>query len=182
MASKFDIVSQALVLIGEAPISSFSEGTAGLVASQMYETTLDGLLTSHRWRFAVGKAAFNQLTETPLNGYRYAYQIPSQLLMLINVRYNPAYEIYEDKLYTDVNSVEADYIYRPEEARFPQYFVEALAARLAETFAIPITNNQTMREAMQELAARRFQEAIFKDSQGRPPSPIQHRPFVDVRR
>ena len=182
MASKFDIVSQALVLIGEAPISSFSEGTAGLVASQLYEVTFDGLLTSHRWRFAVGKSQFNRLTDTPLNSWRYAYQLPSQLLMLVNVKHNPPYEIYEDKLYTDIHKVEADYVYRPDEGSLPQYFVESLAARLAETFAIPITNNQTMREAMRELAERRFQEAIFKDSQGRPPVAIQHRPFVDVRR
>lgn len=182
MATNFDIISQALILIGEAPISSFSEGTAGLVADQMYTITLDGLLTSHRWRFATGKQALNRLTDSPLNDYKYAFQLPSQMLMLINAQHNPRYEIYEDKLYTEMSSISIDYIFRPAESKFPQYFIEALAARLAETFALSITNNQKMREAMGELAGRRFQESIFKDSQGRPPTAIQHRPFVDIRR
>ena len=182
MATKFDIVSQALILMGEAPISSFSEGTSGLVAENLYETTLDGLLTSHRWRFAIGKQEFNRLTASPLDGFKYAYQIPSQLIMLIKVSNNPAYEIYEDKLYTDASKVIADYIYRPDTEKFPPYFIEALAARLAETMSLGITNNLSLREAMGELAARRFAEATHKDAQGRPPSAINRRPFIDVRR
>jgi len=181
MATKFDIVSQALLLIGEQPISSFSEGVSGLVASNLYDTTRDSFLTQTRWRFAVGKKQLSQLVATPLNEWKYAYQLPSDMLMPISVYPKARYEIYEDKLYTHQNTIELDYIFRPDEAAFPAYFIEALAARLAEKFAIPITNNQTLREAMQVTAQDSYRSAAYKDAQGRPPQAIKHRPFIQVR-
>tara|TARA_Y100000361_G_scaffold152109_2_gene170821 strand:- start:985 stop:1533 length:549 start_codon:yes stop_codon:yes gene_type:complete len=181
MASKFDIVSQALLLIGESPISSFSEGVAGTVASNLYDTTRDAFLTSTRWRFAVGKQALSRLTDTPLNEYNYAFQLPSNYLMAIGTYPRSRYEIYEDKLYTNSNTVELDYIFRPDESAFPAYFVEALSAHLAERFAIPITNNQTMREAMKSLAVDTYRKAAFIDAQGRTIQAIKHRPYIAVR-
>jgi len=181
MSSKFDIVSQALLLIGESPISSFSEGVAGVVATNLYDTTRDSFLTATRWRFAVGKAQLSLLTATPQNEWRFAHQLPSNLLMPIGVYPRIRYEIYEDKLYSNQRVVELDYIFRPDEAAFPAYFVEALAAQLAEKFAIPVTNNQTMRESMAAVAADAYRRAAFRDSQGRPSQAIKHAPYIQVR-
>jgi|TARA_R110000803_G_scaffold188447_1_gene250878 hypothetical protein len=181
MSSKFDIVSQALLLIGEAPINSFDEGVSGVVASNLYDTTRDSLLTATRWRFAVGKASLSKLTATPLNEWNNAFQLPSDLLMPIRVYPKTSYEIYEDKIYSNQNSLQLDYIFRPDESAFPAYFVECLAAHLAEKFALSITNNQTMRQAMQETAIDSYKKAAFKDAQGRPSTPIVSRPYVQVR-
>ena len=181
MATKFDIVSQALLLIGESPISSFSEGVSGTVAANLYDTTRDSFLTATRWRFAVGKSNLSRLTDTPLNEYQYAFQLPSDLLMPIGTYPNSRYEIYEDKLYSNNATVELDYIFRPTEEVFPAYFVEALAAQLAEKFAIAITNNQTMRQAMEAHAADTYRKAAFRDAQGRTPQAIKHRPYIAVR-
>lgn len=182
MSSKFDIISQALVLIGESPISSFSEGTAGTVANQLYDITYEGLLTKHRWRFAIGKQALSKLSSTPLNEWKNAFQIPSELLLVIKSYPRTTFEVYEDQIYANVESLSIDYLYKPDEGRLPAYFVEALAARLAEVICIPITNNQSLKESMAELSVRRFNEAAYADSQGRFPSAIQSRPFIDVRR
>ncbi|WP_299083205.1 hypothetical protein [uncultured Paraglaciecola sp.] len=140
------------------------------------------MLTDTRWRFATGKQSLNRLTATPLNEWRYAFQIPDDVLLVIRMYPSQGYEIYEDKIYTNAASVEIDYIFRPLEPAFPAYFVEALAARLAEEIAISVTNNVTLRGEMVELAARRRAEAMHKDAQGRPNVAIQSRPFIDVRR
>tara|TARA_R110002020_G_scaffold180877_1_gene375626 strand:- start:364 stop:912 length:549 start_codon:yes stop_codon:yes gene_type:complete len=181
MATKFDIVSQALLLIGESPISSFSEGVSGTVAANLYDTTRDSFLTATRWRFAVGKLKLSRLTDTPLNEYNYAFQLPSDLLMPIGAYPSARYEIYEDKLYSNHSEIELDYIFRPDESAFPAYFVEALAAQLAEKFAIPVTNNQTMRQAMEAHASDSYRKAAFRDAQGRAPQAIKHRPYIAVR-
>lgn len=181
MSSKFDIVSQALLLIGEAPINSFSEGVAGVVASNLYDTTRDSLLTATRWRFAVGKASLNKLTDTPLNEWANAFQLPSDMLMPIATYPKSTYEIYEDKLYSNAATVDLDYMFRPEESVYPAYFVECLSAHLAEKFALSITNNQSMREAMQVVAADSYKKAAFRDAQGRPQTRILSRPYVQVR-
>ncbi len=47
--SKFDICSKALVLVGANTITSFSESTTeSKVANQLYESTLENLLTRTR--------------------------------------------------------------------------------------------------------------------------------------
>jgi len=181
MASKIDIFSQALVLLGEAPISSFDEGVPGVVAGSLYETTRDSLLTSNRWRFAVGKADLSRLTATPLNEWSYAFQLPSNMLMPIQISGTSPYEIFEDKLYTNTPSVQLEYVFSPPEESYPVYFVEALAARLAEVIAVPITNNLSLRDVMSQMASVRISEASFRDAQGRPVTSIVSNPFSRAR-
>lgn len=180
--SKEDIVSQALLYIGEAPISSFSEGTAGLVASNLYDITRDDLLTAYRWRFAVGKKSLSRLTSTPLNEWQYAFQLPTDLLLLIRTYPNSKYEVYEDKIYSNSATLEIDYVFRPESGAFPAFFVKALSYKLAAEFAIAITNNQSLADRMEMRAADSLKKARFNDSQGRANTAIIHRPFVEVRR
>ena len=51
--SKFTISSKALVLVGANTITSFTENTTeSVIANQLYESTLENLLTRCRWRFA----------------------------------------------------------------------------------------------------------------------------------
>lgn len=180
--SKEDIVSMALLQIGEAPISSFSEGTAGLVASNLYDNIRDAMLTDYRWTFATGKKALSRLTATPKNEWQYAFQLPTDLLLLIRTYPNSKYAVYEDKLYSHNATAEIDYIFRPESGDFPAFFVKALSTRLAAEFAISITNNQSLADLMERKAIRDLSAARFKDSQGRPNVAIVSRPWIEVRR
>ena len=51
--SKFDICNKAMVLVGANTITSFTENTTeSKVAGQLYESTLENLITRCRWRFA----------------------------------------------------------------------------------------------------------------------------------
>lgn len=179
--SKEDIVSMALVYIGESPIASFTEGTSGLVASNLYENTRDDLLTSHRWRFAVGKKSLSRLTSTPLNEWTYAFQLPTDLLMLFRVYPFDSYEVYEDKIYSHSATCDIDYLFRPSAGAFPAYFVKALAYKLAAEFAMGITNNQSLAKIMDDRAIRHLAAAKHKDTQGRPTHAITHRPWIQVR-
>lgn len=179
--SDIDIVSQALVLLGEAPISSLTEGTAGQVATSLLETTRNQMLQANRWRFAAGKATLSRLTATPKNEWTYAFQLPSDLLLLYRVYPFTSYEVYEDKLYSDQATIEVDYLFDPGPGDYPSYFVEALVARLAAKMAIPITNNASLLEIQEARAKEAMAAALFADSQGRPNRPIEHHPWIRVR-
>ena len=51
--SKFDICNKAMVLVGANTITSFNQSTTeSKVANNLYESTLENLLTRCRWRFA----------------------------------------------------------------------------------------------------------------------------------
>ena len=182
MASSIDIASNALVRIGVAPISSFTEGgAAGQAAANLYEPTVRAMLTEHRWRFAAAKRQLAQLVATPLNDYQYAYQLPSDMLVLYRAYNVQNYDIYEDKLFTNASSVEIDYLFRAGEALFPAYFQLAVEYQLASEFALIVTSNRALAETYEMKARDQMKKARFADSQGRPPQSIYTTDYLDVR-
>ena len=182
MASKIDIISSALVLIGDAPLNSLSDASsAATVANKLYDTTVESLLTMHRWRFASAKVQLALLVAEPLNEWAYAFQLPSNLLQIQKIVPTTSYEVYENKLYANVSELAMDYTFRPVEARFPTYFVQALEYRLADKFSISLTENTAVNQQMIGQYDRAIAQAMFADANQRPNRPFTSAPFIDVR-
>ena len=176
------ICSNALLLLGHNPISSFTEGGAGAqVSANMYETVYESVLTMHRWRFAAGQVALSRLVDTPLHDWAYAYQLPADYLVAIKVYPHADYEIFEDKIYCDQASLAIDYLFKPEENTLPPYFLELMEFRLASKFAIPVTGNRSLADTYFAMFQDQFNRASSLDSQARPSDPIQDSPFIDAR-
>ena len=168
--SDIDIASNALLMIGENPIASFTEDTvAALIAANLYHSTFESLLTLHPWRFASTKATLSRLTATPTNQWKYAFQLPADFLVAQHVdQGNHNYQIYADKLYSDNETMILDYTYKPDESFLPAYFTQLLELRLAAVFAIPITESATKGEYYAGLADKQLQRAKTIDSQSTP--------------
>jgi len=110
--STIQISSNALILLGHPPISSFDEPGAGAqAAANLYEMSYQSMLTTYRWRFATKKATLARLAGTPINGFTYKYQLPEDLLYLIRKDLNTSYEIYGTELHTTDGAVTIDYLY-----------------------------------------------------------------------
>jgi len=165
-----DIASNALLLIGENPIASFTEDTvAALIAANLYSSSYESLLTLHPWRFASTKAILSRLTATPTNQWNYAFQLPADFLVAQHVdEGNDNYQIYADKLYSNNETMILDYTYKPDESFLPAYFTQLLELRLASVFAIPITESATRGEYYAGLAEKQLQKAKTIDSQSTP--------------
>lgn len=182
MASDIDIASNALVRIGVPPISSFEEGgAAGQAASNLYEPTVRDLLSKTRWRFAAAKRQLAQLTAKPLNEWQYAYQLPSDMILIYKVVNNDAYEIYEDKLYTNASTCEIDYLSRVSESLFPPYFQMVCEYKLASEFALIVTSNRPLSETYEMKYMEQLKQARFADSQGRPADAVRSFDYTRVR-
>jgi len=182
MATSISMCSNALLLIGHGTISSFTEGSAGSrVASNLYDTTYENLLTLSRWRFATAKRDLGRLVDTPLNEWTYAYQLPADYLVAIKVYPQSDYEIYEDKLYSNLTEVALDFVFKPDESMLPPWFVKTMEYALASQFAIPITDNSTKAEEYRVQYEAQYKKARFVDAQARPNDAIVHSPFTEVR-
>lgn len=71
------LCSRALIRIGAAPITSFSDGTAeSEIAGALYAPVRDALLSAYAWSFAAGQLELTQLETTPLADFQYAYGLP----------------------------------------------------------------------------------------------------------
>lgn len=169
--SKIDLCSQALVKLGAKSIASMDENTTeAMVAQQLYEPTLQNLLSSYPWRFALRQCSLGRLDETPITDYQYAFQVPNDCLRILSAGQNSkscglTYRLIGKKLYAMVPEVVLTYLCRPEESTFPPFFNQALADTLAAEFCLPLTESSARTDYMKKCAGDSVSQARLIDSQ-----------------
>ena len=170
--TRFDICNKALVLVGANIITSFEEATTeSTVAGQLYESTLEAMLTRVRWRFASKQVQLSKLAVDPLARWESAHQLPADALLIhtITISNNVIrYDRYGDKIYSDAtssDSVFCDYTFQTSEAEFPPYFKQALVFELASLFAGAITRNDSLSELYRNRGLAQLAMAKSTDSQ-----------------
>tara|TARA_R100000773_G_scaffold44220_2_gene44583 strand:+ start:269 stop:853 length:585 start_codon:yes stop_codon:yes gene_type:complete len=187
--SDIDIAARALILIGADPITSFTEtSTEALVASNIYEDVVQSALCASRWRFATNQAELNRLTDVPTGRFDFAYQLPSDMLMLHALTVNDnliEYNIYGDKAFSntsETDTVIADYAFRVGEEKFPSYFTISVEFSLATTFAVAIARDEQLAALMESKARVAMQQAKTLDSQQQTTRKLVTSRFISERR
>ena len=188
-STPLDICSRALILIGAEPISSFDDGTTeATVAVNMYEDVVQSALVNSRWRFATNQKVINRLTDAPTGRYDYAYQLPSDMIMLHGATVNGnliEYQVYGDKLFadtTETDTVIVDYSFRASEVDFPSYFTLAVEFSLAIIFATSIARDASLAGLMTERAESAMAKARSLDSQQQTTRKLETSRFLTARR
>lgn len=180
--SKAGLISKALILIGEKPLEALSDNRYGAtVGANLFELIYENELQSNPWRFSMKKAALSRLNVTPLNQYSYAYQIPTDCLLVRNVYPASEYEIFGDRIYSDASEVELDYQFKPEVEDVPAYFATLLTYALARDMIKPITESDNGAKLMHSKYVLQRDRAMYADAQARPPKSVQFNPFIVAR-
>ena len=179
--TKVDIASRALIMMGAQPISSFSDdSTEALVVNNIYEEIVESSLTRHRWRFATGQKQLSLLADAPVGRYTYAYQMPTNPLVLkisaVTVNdYSIPYDRYEDKIYVNdygsQSTVIMDYIFRQDESQF----------QLASVFAGSIARDSGMIREFGDRAERQYLIAKNTDSQETTTNKLDTHRYLNLR-
>ncbi len=188
MYTDVSICSKALVKLGIPPIASFDEPRAEAeVAGELYPTVRDTLLAAYPWSFTIAQADLLRDDSAQPADFRYAFFLPADLLRSISAGTGGSgrglvFRIRGDRLVTDAPSVTLTYQRRVPEAEFPVFFVNALVARLAAEFAIPLTEATARSEALQRLAAAEFRLARLLDSQQATPLRVEDFTLIRARR
>lgn len=184
MATDIQIASNALLLIGDDPINSFTEPGAGAtVAAAIYYDTKRMMLSEHPWTFALKEQYLNRLTQQPDDetNYNYAFQLPGELIRILAIFPYSSYTIVGSLLYSNETVLLARYIYDVDETELPPHFIKALEYKLAADFAISVTENTAKSEFYEKKYMVQLGSARTIDSQNKPQVPIIDSPFVDVR-
>lgn len=178
------INSNALLRIGDNAISALPGNTySGKVAASLYPKERSIMITSYPWRFCAGQQQLSKLTDIPLfKHYQNAFQLPANMIKLIRLEDCRDFEIYGTKVYSNNNSLNAEFTYIPEEANWPDYFSICMELKMSAVFARAIAEdrvkaadfNMELKEAM--MIARSL------DSQNRPTQHISSNAFTRVRR
>ena len=184
MASKIDLISAALTLIGDVPINTLTgDSRAQVVASSLYDNIVQNELSRTRWGFARAKAQLSLTTDTPLdNDFKSIYQLPSDMLLFIKINPTGNYKLYGDKLYCNLTQeLHCDYIYNAPESEWPAYFSKVVQYALAKDFATSIRDNSNSRQEMNGEYLNASADAMSRDAQQYPQEQIRSQPFIAVR-
>ena len=199
--TSLSICSDALIMLGAQPISSFTEGTdAAQACDRLYPDLRDSLLSRYSWSWSSKKAQISHLTTNPINEWDYAYQLPGDMLSGVIALFNTAdttgfplrngWEIYGDQVYTNEETVYIDYQFTVDESKMPYYFVHFLRYAMAAELGMVITDQVSKADYYRSLAfggageqgrGGLFREAMNIDSRGQLPRVIEDYSLIDVR-
>ena len=194
------ICSDALLMLGGKAISSFNEGTsASNTCDRLYPGVKFSTLQSYPWSFSFKKVQLAQTINTPVNQYRYEYQLPSDRLGAIRRAYNSTaigagtfndWVIQGDKLLTNETTVVIDYQFAPTESEMPAYNVQLLKYMMAWHLADPITDQVSKTQYWQQVAVGSpgennrggyFRTAMVVDGQGNTTQSFEDFSLIEVR-
>ena len=158
-----EVAQRAMVMVGMEPLSSFTESTdEALVMNTVFEDIVEDCLSMHNWNFATGQIQLARLTDTPLDRWDAAYQLPTNPKVVQN------YDIYEDKVFmnADINDdVVLNYIFRVATQDWIPPFTLWVIYRLANVLALSVIRKGDIARSYQNLADAQFRMAKARDSQ-----------------
>lgn len=181
------LCARALVKLGAEPIGSFEDGTAeARVAASLYAPARDALLSAHPWNFATAQVALARLADAPAADHARAFELPADFLRALSAGTAArgrglAYRIVGRRLHADADSLVLTYVQRPPESAFPPFFDQALIARLAAEFCLPLTESASRAELLARLAEAEFRRARLIDAQEETPAALEDFPLIGVR-
>lgn len=150
MASKINIINQALSKLGEPAIESLSQDTKqAREALLIYDDKRQAMLQEHKWNFAIKRASLAALPTAPLYEYDGAFQIPTDSLRVISLEFqdDDAWEVEGDSILAQsTTTINIKYIsdITSEDAMTAQ-FREAFAAFLAWSLAESLVKTATVK-------------------------------------
>jgi hypothetical protein len=160
--TSLSICSDALVMLGAKPISSFDEGTdEASISDRLYGDIKNQALMLYPWSFSFQKTSIARLVTTPVNEYQYEYQLPGDRIGSPRAVYDTdatsvyprkEYRIMGSKLLTDYETVYIDYQYSVPEYELPSYFVQLLKYMMTWHLALPITDQTEKSQYWQSVA------------------------------
>jgi hypothetical protein len=193
------LCNQALRLLGEGTITSFTEGTElANTCATLWQDTARGLLASYPWRFTLRKAELSRLADAPINEWPYAHQLPPGQLVLRQIFASPTpgvsplleYERFEDQVLARQPQLWADYQAEVDPALWPPAFALLARYALAADFAVPVAGSMSAAEWWDRKAFGGPGEARMGgqmgvarrlDAQQQPPQAITDFPLIDAR-
>lgn len=185
MATKVSICNRALASLGvRNRIASMSEDSEpARKCNLILDSIIEEVLRAYPWNCATDRASLAQSSASPAFGYAYKYALPNDCLRVIGMEYEDSeYKIEGRFLLTDETEANIIYIKKIDDVNTLDILCRAaISARLAAELAIPLTNSNSIQEAMWQLYSGKLTEAIEIDAQEETPGQWKSESWIDER-
>lgn len=185
--SSVQICSNALLLLGDSPISSFDDDAErALLASNLWDNARQAVLRSHPWNCAKAMVALAPEASAPAFDWTYQFALPGDCLRVLFVGQMAEpddYSINGRRILADGNPLYLTYIYDNQDvASWDALLVEAMQRYMAFSMAYPITKSGTLRDSLWQEYQAVLKQARNVDGQEEPPEQAGDFPLMQARR
>lgn len=185
-ATPVSICSNALLMLGDEPISDFDEGTdRARLAANNWESARDYVLRRHTWNCATKRVVLAPDATAPAFGFNAQFSLPPDCLRVLSVGEEgerPRYKVESRKVLMDGTSCKLLYIWRNTvPATWDTLLIQAMTAVMRAIFAYPVTQTGTMQQAMDAAVEPILRQARAVDGQEDPPDALDDSPLYDAR-
>lgn len=168
-ASVVSICNKGLGWVGGNRILTLDDGTTEAnLCKDNYDSIRDALLEDFDWSFAIDREKFPAASEAPDFGFSKKFPIPHYALRVIEVTSGGKdidYRVEANHILADEDAIEVVFIRQiTDPNKLSPLFREALAARLAADFAIPLAKSRSLQEDLWRLFDAKLSEALNVDS------------------
>jgi hypothetical protein len=174
MTTAVSICSNALMMLGKAPIASLTdESDRAQYCANLYPMLRDSLLRKHFWNCAIKRVLLSPLSEVPAYGYSAQFQLPGDFLRLYEVGKPNAFitdfQLENRMILANVTALPLRYVWRNDnEDNWDAGLVQVATQTMAALLAYPITQSASLRESMMATAKEVLREARSIDAQENP--------------
>lgn len=185
-SSAVSICSNALLLLGDRAIASFSDsGDRVTLVANLYDDVRRATLRMHPWNCAIKRVSLAPEATAPTFGWSASFVLPGDWLRTLSVGEDGdaiPYEMENGRIVCDESEVLLRYVYDNEDVpSWDALLVEAMTMHMAVALAYPITKSASMQEAMQARLNGVLQQARSVNGQESPPQEFGDYPFLASR-
>ena len=184
MSSAVSICSNALLLLGDKPISSFSENNDRTrLVSNLYTMKRDKVLRLNDWKCAQKRVILSPDATAPEYEWAYRFALPGDWLRVVFVgesRDTPDdYEREGRYLLMDRSICYLTYTWRNEdEGTWDPDLIEAMTQVMVACLTYPITKSTTKQATEEQIVRDVLKEARALDAQDNPPETVGDSPML----
>lgn len=161
MASKVSIISSAFINLGKEGVSSpQTDNPIFTAAASIYDQLIPYIFTLGNWRFATKVVELNKIVGDPLPTEWFTqFQIPGDFILLRRVRPLSAFNIFEDRIYSNQDVLQLEYVFLVSEADYPPWFENLCIVMLTARIAMLVTQTGDLAKFWEEMAQKTLQQA-----------------------
>ena len=197
MSTAVSICSNALIMLGESPINSFSDGVIsggldrGRIAENLWPSTRDMLLRSHPWNCAMARASLSPDTDAPAftTDFTKKYTLPGIPFWLRNHQINGAqadevdYVVEGRNLYCNLSSLKIRFVFRNTDiGSWDPMLVYCAEIAMAMRMAYPITQSDQRESQLADQLFFWLKKARAVDGQDDSPATFGSFEILNARR
>lgn len=186
MTTDVSIASNAYVMLGGDPFSSFSEPKPHVRSfANVYASVRDDVLRMHTWNCATDRVVLAPLATGPVFDFTQQFALPGDWLRTIQVGYKSEpieYRMERQRILADVTALPLVYLFRNDvEDTWTTNLIHVMELALAAKLAYAVTSSTSVRDSFRDEFARELKVAKAIDGQDDPPEEFGSGTFLESR-